>query len=368
MKRIIASTALFVSAAAALSALAAIPPQQQQADIIPSVGETFLTQHEEGIGLASAEIPVASYAAEGVPTTAQDAYKVTATVKTETGDAPENYQLVDFSLGWMKEIAQPVTDYLSMETTDNTATVSVLKGFSAQILLTAKSRLDPSKQATVTFDYAPSLIGYNIMTATSLVENGYDQTENAEWYTVHTVNARQGETPQSVPLHLANNTTHTNTMPSGQGSWEADVIVLKGAVWDTVGTVENTVTDASLTVKLADQFWQKFHYVGKPIEGGKALAIRSSVGQYDLLMGMIAEESQQDVKQYLGVSATVNPDLSMYHYFFDPLDEIQNVIEATLSLTLKYGGTVSFSFCFDVSVQSEGVDRVETNTANHVFS
>lgn len=384
-KGIMKFTALFVSAALILALALTIPRLHtggsgteetlMAGEQAPS-GKVLLTEGEgNGICLTSAEIALDDFEAYGVSPMAENAFTVSATVKVAGGVSPKEYQYVDFALSWDGEDGGPIEgEYLEMQTTDTTATVSVLKGFSTPIKLTASSRLDANKSSQITLGYAKALSGFQIETATKLIMDGYSDEAHTsshehDWYTVHTIS----ESGTSIPLHLANVMTHANTMPSGAGSWEAEVFSAKGAVWDDVGTVENSVTDISVSCKYTDSFWKAFQNNEGLLTRDVVYTLPNKwVSQYDLLLNMFKTTSTDGEYAYrfLGRNATTMPDRHDCENVLSPLDSAENPIEVTLTVTLQYGNPVTYTFYLDVEVEPYAVENVEMNAGSgeHIFT
>lgn len=117
-----------------------------------------------GVSLMSAVIPREEYDDYGIMPIADTAYTLTATVNFSNGLVDESglSRGVTWEIAWKSEKSDPVSNYVQMETTENTATLTCLKSFSTQIIVTARAKSDPEKTATCTLNYARTLTGYDV--------------------------------------------------------------------------------------------------------------------------------------------------------------------------------------------------------------
>lgn len=331
----------------------------------PQAGELAVAERAaSGISLIRERIAPADYAAQGVPAAAQSAYTVTAKVKTDDGLYPDEYQSVNFSLAWKNPISESVGEYLSLSSEGNRATVSLLKPFSVQILLKASAALDPSKEATVTFDYVKGFGGYSFYTADSLTERDGGITTYGSLKKV-TANG------QTVKVHLANISTHSLTGSDAKaGSWERPVLQFgKDVSFDSVGSVNNTVSAVAVSLKYTDAFIGKAY---SDLEGdykiGSQEITDTTPSQYGLLYGMATDRSGNGAPAYFfGGDATTSPDGGPASRFLSLLDAEENPIEATVTITLQYGAEVTLKFYLDVEVEALNIQTVETTQDSFFF-
>lgn len=97
--------------------------------------------------------PLTASADDGISSQAEDGYTITATVYTDEDQVVAGLQKVTFSMAWASENSAAVTDYVTMETTDTSATFTCKQAFGTQIVVTVTSVIDPSVSATATLDY-----------------------------------------------------------------------------------------------------------------------------------------------------------------------------------------------------------------------
>lgn len=333
-----------------------------------------------GISLTSAEIPREAYGEYGIMPIAQNAYTITATVKADSGSAPKDYQFVDFSLNWAAENPAAVTDYVSMTTTDTTATVSLLQAFSTQIVLKVTSRADPDKFRQVTLDYAPPLISYSIYTADSLSTTAFEEYSSLK-------KVSEGDV---LKLHLANGSTKTQTPnPSNPGSWISDIIKLpKTGEFDSVGTIANEITEVQAECKFTesfitylytdscltygDQFKISTHSAIINTEHSAGLGGNSgAINQYTLLHTMAGHEdgvTNAAADFYFGDSAFQEMTRDEFTEFMTRVDSAEKPIEVTVTVRLKYGADVIYHFYFDVEVESKGIRALDVSRQSIIFT
>lgn len=114
---------------------------------------------ENGVQLMSAKIEPKDFAANGISPMAETAYTITAKVKGSDGSLGSVPQVVSFSSKFVNPSSawangKSVTNYVTVTpTSDSSAVVECLKGFSEQIIVTATSVYAPSYSATCTVDY-----------------------------------------------------------------------------------------------------------------------------------------------------------------------------------------------------------------------
>ena len=132
-----------------------------------SRGEMTATPGEEGnAGINFSVEPIApdGYGGYEISPQAESAYTVTATVTDENGNTPASIQAVTYKLTWADDGYRYGEDpdyydnaFVSMTVDGTSATVACLQAFEVQIILTCTSQIDPTKKATVTFDYRKRL-------------------------------------------------------------------------------------------------------------------------------------------------------------------------------------------------------------------
>lgn len=89
---------------------------------------------------------------------AEEGYTITATVYASDNQVYENMQKVTFTMAWESENSANVTDYVTMTTTDNSATVTCKQAFGTQIQMKVTSVIDPSVSAWIIFDYYERMV------------------------------------------------------------------------------------------------------------------------------------------------------------------------------------------------------------------
>lgn len=121
-----------------------------------------------GISLLSTVIPVEQYDEYGIAPMALSAYKITATVKVNGKDeAPDFMKGVTWQMAWKSSVASAVTEYVTMTDSEDSATFACKKPFSTQIVVTVKSKYDPSQSATATLDYRQKVTGVHVKVGTA---------------------------------------------------------------------------------------------------------------------------------------------------------------------------------------------------------
>ncbi len=323
-------------------------------------------QEENGISLVSMEIPRSEYAAYGIMPTALSGQTVKATVKDTSGNTPAELQYVTFELKWKSSNSATLAEYVTMSTTDTTATLTCLKAFSTQIVLTVKAVADPTKTASVTLDYAKPLTGYKMKAATKLFSGTSPESSFSS------VAVTEGA---SVSFHMPNATTKTFT-PTNSGAWCYTYFYFPSdeVTWGE-GTVENSIQHITVTLKYSDAFLQGYSF-----SDANSLTVSSNVGAFsmqetcdlglwNMLFKMAAggptdNTSNHFVTQYLGSSATANG--SYLYNFVSSLSSAENPIEATLTIALQYG-SVDYHFYLDPEVEPVNVKSVDVDKSNIVF-
>lgn len=341
--------------------------EEKPAEEVSASGGMVLpeVQEENGISLVSMEIPRSEYAAYDIMPTALSGQTVKATVKDTSGNTPAELQYVTFELKWKSSNSATLADYVTMSTTDTTATLTCLKAFSMQIVLTVKAVADPTKTASVTLDYAKSLTGYKMKAATKLFAG------NSPESSFSSVAVTEGA---SVSFHMPNATTKTFT-PTNSGAWCYTYFYFPSdeVTWGE-GTVENSIQSLSVALKYSDAFLRGY----SGFTNANSLTVSSNVGAFsmsetcDLILWNVlfkmaaggGTDSTGIVTQYLGSSATATAR-SIYD-FVSSLSSAENPIEATLTISLQYG-SVDYHFYLDPEVEPVNVKSVEVGKSDIVF-
>ena len=131
-------------------------PVQDETATIQDGGMSVTPSAANGIRLMAAE-----RTATDVSPLAETSYTITATIEPAGA-----LQKADWSLAWANGSSswasgKTVTDYVTVSTSEDgglTATVTLVKPFSEQIILTAAARGNSSKTATCTVDYQQRLV------------------------------------------------------------------------------------------------------------------------------------------------------------------------------------------------------------------
>ena len=192
-------------------------------DLLLSGGETAAGRGD--VSFTAAKIARENYDEYGVMPAAETAYTVTATVIGE--DLTENQKGVTWSApafknpssGWA--LGRNASDYISAVPNGNQITISCLREFGAQIVITATSAYNPYVSAQLTCDYQEKVkteyiqfAGLNITYTTGLPQKDdiNMQRTNIEAYKILTV-------------HLANSSTKTLARGSATaGCWGEAVL------------------------------------------------------------------------------------------------------------------------------------------------
>ena len=143
-------------------------------------GAVLEESESNGVALMSAKIATADYEAYGVSPLADTAYTLTATITPS--DATN--KAVTYSVAWKNASStwasgKTVTDYVTVTQATMgslTATVTCLKGFSEQIIVTCAVTDNYELSATCTVDYLRKPLGANLTIATTGAQSG-----SAEW-------------------------------------------------------------------------------------------------------------------------------------------------------------------------------------------
>ena len=143
-------------------------------------GAVLEESENSGVALMSAKIATADYEAYGVSPLADTAYTLTATITPS--DATN--KAVTYSVAWKNASSswakgKTVTDYVTVKQATAgslTATVTCLKGFSEQIIVTCAVTDNVDLKATCTVDYLRKPLGANLTVATTSEDYG-----SAEW-------------------------------------------------------------------------------------------------------------------------------------------------------------------------------------------
>lgn len=208
------------------------PAESGENEVVVTLPET-----DDGIKLTKQKLTAAQYSAYGVSPQAESAFTITATVTDEFGQTPDVIQQVTYTMGWASNSSENINNYATMTVDGTTATFSCLKGFNTQIIVTCTSRIDPTKSATATLDYAKRIIGIT-------------GTLNGENYSV-----MNGDT-LNVPF--------SDYGEIGSTTWETalSITTLQGYVYSSVGTVNDKATSTpGVTIEFTDEFIAKLNEV-----------------------------------------------------------------------------------------------------------
>ncbi|MDE5601608.1 MAG: hypothetical protein K2J16_03835 [Clostridia bacterium] len=151
-------------------------------------GGAIVSESESfGISLMSAKLPVSAYAANGIDTQADTAYKLTATLSPIGVDTT-----CDWSVEWKNAKStwangKNVTDYVTVAPTSsggNVANVTCKQAFGEQVTVKVISAVKNDVYATCTVDYAKRVTGFSVAlkknttacTAIDFDDTGYSYT------------------------------------------------------------------------------------------------------------------------------------------------------------------------------------------------
>lgn len=167
-------------------------------DVKNENGGAVVTEGEsDGMLMLASAIPLNSYEEYGVSPLAENAYSLSVTYTPED----TTYKQTNFTAAF-KNPSSPwasgksVSDYVTINATgDTTATLTVLKPFSEQIIVTAANNKNSSVKATTTVDYVgtwngditnvmPDLQSYDIEFETSSLINGTISPDTTNCITV----------------------------------------------------------------------------------------------------------------------------------------------------------------------------------------
>lgn len=150
-------------------------------------GAVLEESENSGVALMSTKIDTADYEAYGVSTLADTAYTLTATITPSDATNKD----VTYSVAWKNASSswangKTVTDYVTVKqatTGSLTATVTCLKGFSEQIIITCAVTDNVDLKATCTVDYLRKPLGSNLTITTPLSVSGGPgaSSGSAEW-------------------------------------------------------------------------------------------------------------------------------------------------------------------------------------------
>ncbi len=150
------------------------PPTMSEA--LPQDAGGFVASAEEegtGVSLAMRRLEREEYDDYGVMATAEQAVTVTARVVLADSDTALDYiQGVTWRAEWDGVTkSEAVTDYITMSTTDTTATISCTQAFGTKIRVICTSKFDISKTANLILDYRKRVTGisYRFGTVTGTV-------------------------------------------------------------------------------------------------------------------------------------------------------------------------------------------------------
>ena len=173
IKRVIASiSALAIMAGAAVGGWAISKSmnindnQLSVEDTAGANGAVLEESENSGVALMSAKIATEDYEAYGVSPLADTAYTLTATITP----SDTTNKAVTYSVAWKNASSswangKTVTDYVTVKQTTTgslTATVTCLKGFSEQIIITCAVTDNVDLKATCTVDYLRKPLGTDI--------------------------------------------------------------------------------------------------------------------------------------------------------------------------------------------------------------
>ena len=159
-----------------------------------------------GVKVMSAKIAKEDYVANGISSLAETAYTLTAVVDTPL----DANKVVDWSIYWNDDNSswakgKAVADYVTITPSADgalTATLSCLQAFAEKISIQCSSRIDASKYAICTIDYAKRLTDFSVVTklnGTAVTNIAFDDNQGkytfeiSYTYGIGTIN--DGKTP-----------------------------------------------------------------------------------------------------------------------------------------------------------------------------
>lgn len=333
-------------------------------------GEMVVTPEEGDAAVAPVALSVAKimpmdYDDYGIMPMALTAYTVTATVNDADGRAQDYLRYVDFSLAWKSTNSASLSDYITMTTTDYTATLTCKKAFTMQIILTAASTLDSTKKATVTLDYAKPLTGFSISTTKTTRPNraGNNLTASAV------------SNGAAVKMLVSNWETNGATAGSSEdnGAWQYSCFKAEksGATFGE-GSIDNSVTSISASFSFSSAFLTAAKKLNTtyPNISGETYTTSSlgSLSQATLLCHML---TGSDARLYVGAEDGSGWGSGVYtvcQKFMNLLDTTDNPISVTLTINLTYGSAVKYTFNLDVDTYKAPVGTVSVGQTSHVFA
>lgn len=324
---------------------------QQETDPVEDVGGEMIvteTTPRKGISFLSRAIPIELYEEYGISPLALSAQTITAKVKADDNTYPDYFQYVTFDVAWATGGDSHLSTVIDWSTTDNSITVSCKDSFTTQIIVTATSDIDSTKSGQITLDYAPSLSGVWIKASPySGVRDGMNQVF-------------EGTT---IPIYLQNYTNMSVT-PGPQGAGWAEPIMGVDSEYCSfgLGSIENTVTSITVSMKYSDEFIRQLVIADSSMPvSSQTYTTSSSFGQWEVLHGMLVDSV--NANRYLGSSLGSGADRSVVLRFMDMLESVEDPIEVTLKVELQYGGTKTYHFYLSCDVAP-----VETSVSDVEFS
>lgn len=341
---------------------------------------------EQGVSLAMRTIARDEYDDYGIAPTALSAQTITATVKDVTGQAPEALQKVSFAMAWASENEEAVTDYVTMETTDNTATFSCLKAFGTQIVVTVQSVFNEEATARITLDYVKGFAGYGMIGILKDGEGSDGETEVGNLTAPFTTN--DSGKKLSGWVMFSNMDTKVGTQNWHYNKfWFPLTSAHAGVRWRT-GTVENSLKSIDVTLQLnqGESVYRTFcpgsvnytidfskESLSDERRGSTSQHFGSDVysdtdvwSQYGLLYHFIGDDTH--AKEMLGATYGALPtSFNGWNVLAGRLNSIEEDISVTLVFHPEYGAEITFHFFLDVKVADTTAKSLEVDHSGLLF-
>lgn len=281
-------------------------------------------QPNEGVTFGITKISSADYAAYGVSPLAESACSITATVKDESGDAPEELQGVTFSVGWKSTSSSEISDFVDLSADGNVATLSFLKPFTIQIVLTATSVLDPSKKGTTTFDYAKRVEGV-------MVSLGGSESE---------ISGGEVKT-LSLPDY---------SVGGSSSEWSATMNPCSSAIFGD-GTVQGNITSLRYSISPTTELVDKIKSLNSSLSSitGKTKTTPGSMAAAFAIRDLIEDTLDDSILMVSGYRSTL----------YNALAAVENHFNVTITCQVSNLSGQTFSFNYTLNL---------TNTALHIAS
>ncbi len=258
-------------------------------------------------------------------------YQVTATAYYDNGViAFDSDQVFNFSLSWKMLNTNEVSEFVEMQVTDRTATLTLKKCFSTQMLLTCTYALNSEISRTATIDCVDR---------------------------VTDIKVKFSETSQTITNGSVVDVTFIRSNTVANAAWYMPKFNLFDGYTDGIGTLRNEILKSTAVIELSDDFQaaltEEFSQFCQP----GSFSTKTLTGTTAIMA------SQQELTSMLTNAQQTFTSEVYFTRFQNVLSQQTNQVKVLVTLELKYGGSQTFEYYlnidFDTTVTSMGMNQTE---------